>query len=154
MNEHEATALLEGLVDQLEVGPPPTQALVVRGRRTQARRTAMTVLGATAAVAVTMGGVAVVAGTERDSSPGPYHPATTSTAPTHPPLRDLDGDDLLGFWQPVTVLGETVSGRGHVGNLQFRRSEVVTQHGCAIFTAGTGSASVVRSSSAGWTSAR
>ena len=136
MNEYEATALLEALVEPLEVGTPPTKELLARGRRTQVRRRRMTVLSAAAAVAVTMGGVAIVAGTERDASPGPEHPATTSTVPTptHPPLRNVDGDDLLGSWQPVTVLGETVSGRGHVGIVQFTRAEVVTQHGCAIFT--------------------
>jgi hypothetical protein len=136
MNEHEATALLEALVEPLEVRTPPTDELLARGRRAQARRRRVTVIGAAAAVAVTMGGIALAVRSAGETSSGPEHPGFTSTlpTPTHPPLRDLDGDQLLGFWEPVTVLGVAAPDRSTVGILQFRRSEVVTEHGCAIFT--------------------
>jgi hypothetical protein len=110
MNEHEATALLEALVDPLEVGTAPTEALVARGRRTQARRRAVTVLGGAAAVAVTLGGVAVVAGLDRNGSGGPDRPAEATTAP-FTPKRVWDNvtvDDLSGHWRPVSLLGEPV----------------------------------------------
>ncbi len=112
MNEREATALLEGLVEHVEVGAPPTSVIVRQGRRTSVRRRGLVAVGAAASVAVVLGGVAAVTWTGSESSGGPEGPSITSTSPLpEQRWREVAAEDLSGTWSPLEVLGEPVTER-------------------------------------------
>lgn len=98
MSEIDLPGQLEAAVARLDVGPPPVDTLLARGRRRRRRRTAgQTALTVVAIAAVGWLGVALP---EDDRVP---EPPTTAASTTDPP----DGSRLFGYGNAFFVLPET-----------------------------------------------
>jgi hypothetical protein len=131
MNEHEASALLERLVEPLDAGVAPVAAIVARGRGSRTRRRGVAVMAAAASVAVVVGATTLL-GRPEAGTPNPLPPVSSgpSQTVTEPVFRDVSFDDLIGEWRPVSVFGVVPEPGTDWGAIWFGDGWVSTSYEC------------------------
>ena len=134
MNEHEAGALLERLVEPVDSGMAPVAVIVARGRGSRTRRRGAVALAAAASVAVVVG-VTTLAGRPESGTPNPLPPVSSgpSQTGTEPVFRDVSFDDLIGAWRPISALGVVPEPGTDWGEIWFHDGQVWTSHDCTVW---------------------
>jgi hypothetical protein len=98
MNEERVADLLDRLVGQAQVGPPPVERVVEAGRRRRRVRLGIQLVGAAAAVALVVAGGVVLRPVLSNNGSASTPPSSTSGVNHAIPGRPPTPEQLVGDW--------------------------------------------------------
>lgn len=132
MTDQNLTNLLERAADRTQVGPPPLDDMLARGRHVRRRRTVLLSAAASAAVVGVVGGTAVLSGLSSAPQRGPTA-ADTSVSPSV--TTGSSPTALDGIWAVQALVGPDGQSKleGPLADkveMTFKDGEVSATTGC------------------------